>query len=46
MQTIKIIVADDHPLFRSGVMDVVAKIEGVVVAGEAENGMKAYQSIL
>lgn len=46
MGTITIIVADDHPLFRSGVIDAVSKMPNIHVIGHAENGMKAYQEIL
>jgi two-component system, NarL family, response regulator DegU len=42
----KIIVADDHPLFRSGVSSTIKSIHNVNVVAELSNGMDAYQSIL
>lgn len=46
MDNIKIVVADDHPLFRSGVIDAVSRIKNVTVVAACENGMKAYQEIV
>lgn len=42
----KIIIADDHPIFRTGIREVVSGIAGMELCGEAENGMEAYQLIL
>ncbi|MBK8111604.1 MAG: response regulator transcription factor [Saprospiraceae bacterium] len=46
MGQLNIIVADDHPLFRSGVIDAVSKMPNIRVVAHAENGMKAYQEII
>ncbi|MBK7010797.1 MAG: response regulator transcription factor [Saprospiraceae bacterium] len=46
MGQLNIIVADDHPLYRSGVIDAVSKMPNIRVVAHAENGMKAYQEII
>ncbi|MEY2829414.1 MAG: hypothetical protein RIQ33_1272 [Bacteroidota bacterium] len=46
MNRIKILIADDHPIFRSGVRDVLSKINDFEIIAEAENGMDAYQKII
>lgn len=42
----KIIIADDHPSFRSGIREVIKSLPFVEWKGEAQNGMEAYQLIL
>lgn len=42
----KIIIADDHPIFRTGIREVVNSIPGVSLCGEAQDGLEAYQLIL
>jgi DNA-binding NarL/FixJ family response regulator len=42
----KIIIADDHPIFRSGIREVIKSLPFVEWKGEAQNGMEAYQLIL
>ncbi len=42
----KIIIADDHPIFRRGIKEIVKNIPFVEWKGEATNGMEAYQLIL
>jgi DNA-binding NarL/FixJ family response regulator len=42
----KIIIADDHPIFRSGVRQIIESIKDVTLVGEAEDGAKAYHLIL
>lgn len=42
----KIIIADDHPIFRSGIREVIKNLPYVEWKGEAQNGMEAYQLIL
>jgi len=37
----KILIADDHQIFREGLKLLLGKIPGVVVAGEASNGFEA-----
>lgn len=41
-----IIIADDHPIFRSGVSGILHNVAGITLAGEAANGLEAYQLIL
>jgi len=43
MEPIKVLVVDDHVLFRHGVADVLAKEEGLDVAGEASDGVEAIE---
>jgi two-component system, NarL family, response regulator DegU len=38
MKEVRIIVVDDHPLFRQGVIDLLALEPGINVVGQAENG--------
>lgn len=42
----KIIIADDHPIFRSGIREVISNLPGMQLMGEAKDGMEAYQMIL
>jgi DNA-binding NarL/FixJ family response regulator len=42
----KIIIADDHPIFRSGVRSIVESIMDVELVGEACDGAEAYHLIL
>lgn len=42
----KIIIADDHPIFRTGIREVVSGIPGVLLCGEAKDGLEAYHAIL
>ncbi|MCU4653441.1 response regulator transcription factor [Roseibacterium sp. SDUM158016] len=37
----KIVIADDHALVRNGLKDIIARIDGAEVVGEAENGFEA-----
>ena len=46
LKKIRILIADDHPIFRSGVKDVLSKENDFEIVAEAENGMKAYQHII
>ncbi len=42
----KIIIADDHPIYRGGIKSVVEKIPFTSVIGEVSDGMEAYQLII
>jgi DNA-binding NarL/FixJ family response regulator len=42
----RIIIADDHPIFRAGIREVIAAIPGCELAGEASNGLDAYQLVI
>jgi two-component system, NarL family, response regulator DegU len=41
-----VIVADDHPIFRSGIREVLSEIRNLELLGEARDGAEAYQLIL
>ena len=45
MGEIRVVVVDDHPLFRQGVVDAMAFEEDIFVIGEAEDGDEALQMI-
>jgi DNA-binding NarL/FixJ family response regulator len=43
---IKIVIADDHPIFRQGMKQAIDLIPNTTVVAEASNGLEAYQYIL
>ncbi len=43
MESIKVLVVDDHALFRRGIAAVLANQEGLEVVGEAADGLEAIQ---
>ncbi len=43
MDTIKVLVVDDHTLFRRGIIDVLSEHENLEVVGEAIDGLEAIQ---
>lgn len=45
MGEIRVVVVDDHPLFRQGVVDAMSFEEDIFVVGEAENGEDALMLI-
>lgn len=44
-QKIKIIIADDHPVFRNGLINIISKDKDIEIIGEADNGEKAFELI-
>lgn len=40
-----IVVADDHPVFRKGLIDIIKDLPGISVVAEAQDGVEAYQQI-
>ena len=44
--TTKIIIADDHPIFRNGVKDILNNVANMQILGVASNGLEAYHLIL
>jgi DNA-binding NarL/FixJ family response regulator len=38
---VKVLVADDHPLFREGVAEIIAAEDDIEIIGEAANGLEA-----
>ncbi|MBV6480272.1 MAG: Oxygen regulatory protein NreC [Ignavibacteria bacterium] len=43
---IRIIIADDHPIFRSGLKSIIKSEENIQIIGEAADGKKALELIL
>jgi DNA-binding NarL/FixJ family response regulator len=42
----KVLIADDHPIYRSGIRSVLESMPDVSIIGEASDGMEAYQLII
>lgn len=45
MKTIRLVIVDDHALFRSGLVSLVQSIQGFEVVGEAGNGREALEVV-
>lgn len=45
MPAVRVVVADDHPVFRSGIHDLLDGAEGISVVGEAESGTEALELV-
>lgn len=45
MSQIKVLVVDDHPLFRRGLVEMLSEEPDIQVVGEAENGLEAIQKV-
>lgn len=45
MSEIRLVVVDDHALFRAGLISLLDEMDGIVVAGEAEDGQGAIKII-
>src|SRR4030067_2031819 len=43
MDSVKVLVVDDHTLFRRGIAAVLAHQEGIEVVGEASDGLEAIE---
>src|SRR5579859_874224 len=41
MDALRVLIADDHPIFRNGMRALLTSISGIEVAGEAVNGNEA-----
>lgn len=46
MSSIRVLLADDHPIVRDGIRNLLADSMGIEVVGEAEDGAEAYQKVL
>lgn len=42
----KILIADDHAIFREGLKQIIARSSNLVIAGEAENGMEVLNKVM
>src|SRR6187551_2673622 len=40
------IVADDHPIFRKGLVEILSEISDLEIVAELSDGLQAYQSII
>ena len=45
MEKIKLVIADDHHIFRKGILSIVSEDTGIEVTGEASNGYDALRLI-
>lgn len=45
MSDIRLVVVDDHALFRAGLISLLDEMDGIIVTGEAEDGQGAIQAI-
>lgn len=45
-EKLNIVIADDHPLFRNGLRQLLEKESHIKISGEADNGQKALELIL
>lgn len=45
-ENLRIVIADDHPLFRNGLKQLLEKEDNIKIIGEADNGLKALEIIL
>ncbi len=45
MDTLKVIIVDDHPLFRQGVVDTISLEQDFIILGEASDGDEALKLI-
>lgn len=46
MGIIRVLLADDHPIVRDGIRNLLVGSVGIEVIGEAEDGAEAYQKVL
>src|SRR5512145_1180019 len=43
LNTIQVLIVDDHPMVRSGLQDFILASDGMELAGEAQNGVEAVE---
>lgn len=46
MSSVRVLLADDHPIVRDGIRNLLSDSIGIEVIGEAEDGEEAYQKVL
>jgi two-component system nitrate/nitrite response regulator NarL len=44
-QRVRVVVADDHPVFRQGLVDAIRRAPGLELAGQVETGRRALEEI-
>ena len=44
-KTIRVVLADDHPIVRAGIRETLKEIPGVEVVGEASDGREALELV-
>ena len=42
---ITIVIADDHPVARAGIHNLLSSDPGLIIVGEAENGIEAMELV-
>ncbi|MBK8983106.1 MAG: response regulator transcription factor [Ignavibacteria bacterium] len=42
---LEIIMADDHPIFRNGLKQIIETDKNIIIKGECDNGLKAFEMI-
>ena len=45
MSSIRVFIADDHPVFRNGIKSILDTRAGITVVGEADNGLQALSEV-
>jgi DNA-binding NarL/FixJ family response regulator len=46
MSELRVLIADDHPLFRKGMRTLLSSMPGIIIAGEATTGAEAVEQSL
>jgi DNA-binding NarL/FixJ family response regulator len=46
MHDLRIVVVDDHPMFRRGIIGMLSTVDGITVVGEAPDGQIAVERVL
>ena len=44
-EKVRVILADDHPIFMSGLKQIIEEDEGIIIIGTAHNGERAFELI-
>ena len=46
METISVLIADDHEIIHSGIVDILKSLDNLVILGHAYNGTEAHELAL